>query len=215
MTRVKVCGITTPEDGVLAAEAGAAAIGMVFWAGSPRAVTEDRARRIVAALPPFVQTVGVFVDATPAAVLATATAVGLDVVQLHGDEQVDAWRGFARPLLKALTLETCTGSPWPALARAVLLDAHDPQRRGGTGRTIDWDRAREVARRHRVVLAGGLSADNVADAIARVAPVALDVSSGVERSPGVKDPARLHAFFDAVRRADTLDREAARLGKES
>ncbi len=202
MTRVKVCGITRPEDAVLAAEAGAAAIGMILWPGSPRAVTTDQARAIVAALPPLVQAVGVFVNAPPVDVARAAAAIGLDLVQLHGDEQADQWRGFEWPIVRATSLETAGGDAWDGIARAWLLDAHDPRRRGGTGRTIDWDAAAGVARRRAVILAGGLTADNVAQAIARVRPAAVDVSSGVERAPGIKEAARLRAFVAAVRQAD-------------
>jgi phosphoribosylanthranilate isomerase len=202
VTRVKVCGITRPEDAVLAAEAGAAAIGMILWPGSPRAVTTDQARAIVAALPPLVQAVGVFVNAPPVDVARAAAAIGLDLVQLHGDEQADQWRGFEWPIVRATSLETAGGDAWDGIARAWLLDAHDPRRRGGTGRTIDWDAAAGVARRRAVILAGGLTADNVAQAIARVRPAAVDVSSGVERAPGIKEAARLRAFVAAVRQAD-------------
>lgn len=202
MTRVKVCGVTRPADATLAAEAGAVAIGMIRWPKSPRAVTVDQARAIVAVLPPFVQAVGVFVNARPDAVARDAAAIGLDLVQLHGDERADDWRHFDWPIVKALSLEAFDGSDWADVARALLIDVHDPQQRGGTGRTVDWGAAAAVAQRHPVILAGGLSAANVAEAIARVHPAALDVSSGVEQSPGIKAPTRLRAFFDAVRQAD-------------
>src|SRR5690606_17262560 len=195
---------------------------MILWPGSPRAVTTDQARAIVAALPPLVQAVGVFVNAPPVDVARAAAAIGLDLVQLHGDEQADQWRGFEWPIVRATSLETAGGDAgggiaraWPpdapgprprrgpgGIARAWLLDAHDPRRRGGTGRTIDWDAAAGVARRRAVILAGGLTADNVAQAIARVRPAAVDVSSGVERAPGIKEAARLRAFVAAVRQAD-------------
>lgn len=214
MTRVKVCGITRPEDAVLAVEAGASAIGMVFWPRSPRAVDAVRARAITAVLPPFVQAVGVFVDAEPHDVLGVADAARLDVLQLHGEERVEAWAGVDRPIVKALTLATYAESPWLDVARAILLDAHDPQRRGGTGVPIDWDAAAAITRRRPAILAGGLTADNVGEAIARVRPAALDVASGVEQSPGLKSPARLRAFFDAVRQADARLGDAAPAHKE-
>src|SRR5690606_24346782 len=175
---------------------------MILWPGSPRAVTTDQARAIVAALPPLVQAVGVFVNAPPVDVARAAAAIGLDLVQLHGDEQADQWRGFEWPIVRATSLETAGGDAWDGIARAWLLDAHDSRRRGGTGRTIDWDAAAGVARRRAVILAGGLTADNVAQAIARVRPAAVDVSSGVERAPGIKEAARLRAFVAAVRQAD-------------
>lgn len=209
MTRVKVCGLTTEHDAAMVVAAGASAIGMIFWAGSPRVVTVAQARRIVAVLPPFVQAVGVFVNASPTEVEDVAGAAGLDLVQLHGDEQVDDWAACAWPIIKGLTLQTYESSPWPGRARAVLLDAHDPVRRGGTGDAIDWAEARRCAGNRPFVLAGGLRAENVGQAIAAARPAAIDVSSGVERAPGQKDPARVHAFFDAVGRADALQRHEA------
>lgn len=209
MTRVKVCGLTTEHDAAMVAAAGASAVGMIFWSGSPRVVTAAQARRIVAVLPPFVQAVGVFVDASPTEVEDVAGAAGLDLVQLHGDEQVDDWVACAWPVIKALTLQTYVNSPWLRRARAVLLDAHDPVRRGGTGDAIDWAEARRCAGDRPFVLAGGLRADNVAAAMAAARPAALDVASGVERAPGHKDPARVQAFFDAVRRADERPRHDA------
>lgn len=209
MTRVKVCGLTTADDADLAVAAGASAIGLIFWTGSPRAVQPAVARRIVDALPPFVQAIGVFVNASPAEVDDVSELVGCSAVQLHGDERADAWMRCARPIIKALSLDQYANSPWLDKARAILLDAHDPDRRGGTGRTIDWPRARRLSADRSIVLAGGLTSDNVAEAIATVRPVALDVASGVEREPGRKDPVKLRAFFEAVRRADdALQRQA-------
>lgn len=214
MTRVKICGLTSPDDAAMAVEAGASAVGMVFWPESPRAVTVEQAARIVRVLPPFVQAVGVFVNATPSHAQTVAAAVGLHVLQLHGDEEVAAWAGVGVPLVKALTLATYADSPWLARARAVLLDAHDPLRRGGTGRRIDWAGARRLAAGRPFVLAGGITPDNVAQALDEAAPAAIDVASGVERSPGLKDPARVRALFDAVRRADQRQRARACAVKE-
>lgn len=214
MTRVKVCGLTRESDADLASGLGASAVGMVFWSRSPRAVTIRQAQRIVRVLPPFVQTVGVFVNATPDEAVAIADDVGLDVLQLHGDEHVDEWAAVARPLMKALTLATYADSPWHARARAVLLDAHDPVRRGGTGEVIDWAAARRCAAGRTFVLAGGLTADNVTRAIREARPAAVDVSSGVEATPGIKDAARLRAFFDAVRGMDDEVRQRAGAMKE-
>jgi phosphoribosylanthranilate isomerase len=204
MTRVKVCGLTTEHDADMVASAGASAVGMIFWPGSPRAVTAAQARRIVAVLPPFVQAVGVFVNASPTEVEDTAGSAGIDLVQLHGDERPEAWAACAWPIVKALTLQTYAGNPWLDRARVVLLDAHDPVRRGGTGASIDWTAARRCVGTRRFVLAGGLHAGNVGDAIAVARPDAIDVASGVERAPGQKDPARVRALFDAVRQADEL-----------
>ncbi|MFP5379689.1 MAG: phosphoribosylanthranilate isomerase, partial [Vicinamibacteria bacterium] len=157
---------------------------------------------------------GVFVDADVQEALAVADAARLDVLQLHGDEPVDTWTSVGRPIVKALTLATYAASPWLDVARAILLDAHDPQRRGGTGVPIDWHAAAAIAHRRPVILAGGLTADNVGEAVARVRPAALDVASGVEQSPGLKSPARLRAFFDAVRQADARVGDAAPADKE-
>lgn len=204
MTRVKVCGLTRVDDALLAAELGADAIGLVFWAKSPRCVDVSTARAIARALPPFVATVGVFVNQPAAEVLDIARQVPLTVVQFHGDESDADVVAFPWRTLRAVPL----GAPGADQRLAtlpssvtVLLDAHDPQRRGGTGRQVDWASAAAVAARRRVVLAGGLRAEVVAEAIQVVRPWALDVSSGVETSPGIKDADKLRGFFDAVSRA--------------
>lgn len=202
MTRVKICGITSVEDALVAVEAGADAIGLIFWPRSRRSVDVTRAQAITRVLPPLVSTVGVFVDETPDHVRAVADAVGLSGVQLHGDEQVREWAHFPRPVLKALPVEQYDDSPWKTARAGILVDAHDPVSIGGTGRTVDWDRARVIAATRPLVLAGGLSPDNVADAVAHVRPWGVDVASGVERSPGVKDAERVRAFIVAVRAAD-------------
>jgi phosphoribosylanthranilate isomerase len=202
MTRIKICGMTTVDDALMAVEAGADAIGLIFWTGSRRAVDVERAQAITRALPPLVSTVGVFVDETPDRVRTVADAVGLSGVQLHGVEAVADWARFPRPVLKAMPLEQYETSPWRTARAAILVDAHDPVTIGGTGRTIDWDVARAIAATRPLVLAGGLTPDNVGQAVARVAPWGVDVASGVEQAPGVKDPARVRAFVHAVRAAD-------------
>jgi phosphoribosylanthranilate isomerase len=201
MIPVKVCGITRVDDARLAAAAGASAIGLVFWPKSPRVVSTIQARAIVASLPPFVTAVGVFVDASPDDVRAIVEAVGLDIAQLHGDEDVDDWSSYAGPIVKAVTVRACGSTPWRARAHALLLDADDRTRRGGTGQPVDWHAARPCAASGPIVLAGGLRAENVGEAIRIVQPAALDVSSGVESAPGRKDADRLEAFFAAVRYA--------------
>lgn len=201
MTRVKICGITSPEDALVAAEAGADAIGLIFWATSQRAVDLDTAKVIARALPPFVSVVGVFVDDTPDHVRSVADAVGLSAVQLHGSESVADWARFPRPVLKAMPVEAYADSPWQTARAAILVDAHDPVTVGGTGRTVDWDRARDIAATRRLVLAGGLTPDNVAQAIAQVRPWGVDVASGVERAPGIKDHDKVRAFIAAARAA--------------
>jgi phosphoribosylanthranilate isomerase len=201
---VKICGITRLEDAEAAVTLGAEALGFVFWPKSPRYVDPERARAIVSALPPFVATVGVFVDQPPSLVNEVAARVGLSAVQLHGDEAIGVLDAIDRPVVKALGLGASMRAEdadlWPARVR-LLIDAHDPDRRGGTGRTVDWDRASAIAARRPVLLAGGLQPANVAGAIRTVRPFGIDVSSGVESAPGVKDHARLRALFDAVSRA--------------
>jgi len=191
---VKICGITRAEDAQAAIAAGADAIGFVFWPDSPRRVAVDVAKRIASTV--SVTTVGVFVDQPAGEVNQIADAVGLGVVQLHGAESVDYARQMTRPVWKALTLDAAIDA-WPPDIM-VLLDAHDPARKGGTGLTIDWTRAAEIARRRQVLLAGGLKPENVGDAVAHVRPYGIDVSSGVEAAPGIKDPGRIKALFEAL-----------------
>jgi phosphoribosylanthranilate isomerase len=204
MIRVKVCGITRLEDARAAARLGASALGFVFWPKSPRYIDPARARTIADDLEPFVMPVGVFVDQPRALVEDVAASVGLGAVQLHGAETAEYIAALGRRVIKSVALQPGLD---PAVVDAlppgvvVLLDVHDPVRRGGTGRTIDWTLARAVASRRRSVLAGGLRPENVALAIARVDPLAVDVSSGVESAPGIKDAGRMRAFFDAVRAA--------------
>ena len=205
MLLVKICGITRLEDAEAAVAAGARALGFVFWPQSPRFVDPHRARSIVSALPPFVTTVGVFVNQPIGYVNGVAALARLNAVQLHGEESVDDASAVARPVVKAIAVDESLRADavdaWPSRV-TVLLDVHDPQRRGGTGRTIDWTIAAAIAARRRAILAGGLTADNVGDAVARVRPFGIDVSSGVERSPGVKDHARIRALFEVVHDID-------------
>ena len=198
---VKICGITRLADAEAAVLAGADALGFVFWPESPRFIDFARAQMIVSSLPPFVTPVGVFVNQPSKHVTEVAHRVGLGAIQLHGDESPSYVDDLRRPVIKAVSIETAGSDSaidqWPARV-TVLLDVHDPVRRGGTGRTIDWSAAAAIAARRRSMLAGGLTPENVADAIARVRPFGIAVSSGVESSPGVKDHARLKALFDAI-----------------
>ncbi len=195
---VKVCGITRAEDADVAVRCGAGALGFVFWPGSPRFIDPDRARAIISGIPAFVTTVGVFVNQSAAEVNRIADRSGLGAVQLHGDESPSLAATLARPVIKALgRVDPTDVDIWPARV-TLLLDAYDPVRRGGTGQMADWASAAAVARRRRVMLAGGLTADNVRDAVAQVAPFGLDVSSGVESRPGIKDPVKLEALFEAL-----------------
>lgn len=201
MTLVKICGITRLEDALLAVELGASALGFIFWPSSPRYIPPSRAAEIAAALPPRVATVGVFVDQTRNFVWNAAEQVGLTALQLHGSETLAFAAALPRPVIKAVpvaadfSLEAAMAIPRTI---TVLLDAHDPIRRGGTGATIDWSVAAAVAWRRPVFLSGGLHAGNIREAIARVNPHAVDLSSGVESAPGIKDPAKLRALFGAL-----------------
>ena len=196
---VKICGITRLEDAEAALEAGAGALGFVFWPRSPRFIDPYRARTIVSMLPPFVTAVGVFVNQPATHVSGVATLVKLGAVQLHGDETVSYLAGVARPVIKAVAIsETAPNiDVWPGRV-TLLLDVHDPEKRGGTGRAVDWQTASTIAARRQTILAGGLTLENVANAVARVQPFGIDVSSGVECSPGVKDHGRLRALFEAL-----------------
>jgi phosphoribosylanthranilate isomerase len=200
-TRVKICGICRAGDAARAVELGASAIGFVFWPGSPRYIEPAQARDIAARLPAHVTAIGVFVDQPATYVEEVAELVPLGAVQLHGTESIEAFADVRQPLIKAVHVsqgfQASTIDGLPASV-TVLLDAHDPIRRGGTGRTIDWAVAAAVAARRTTILSGGLNAANVAEAIARVQPHMVDVSSGVESEPGCKDLDKLKEFFAAV-----------------
>ncbi|MCC6988603.1 MAG: phosphoribosylanthranilate isomerase [Acidobacteria bacterium] len=206
--RVKVCGITRREDAALAVSLGADALGFIFWARSPRAIVPAAARAIHAQLPPFVTRVGVFVNASPDEVAEATRVAGLDVVQLHGDEPVETYADVGARVMKVAALETMADVDrvlaWP-LSVTPLVDAVDRDRRGGTGRVADWALAARVAVIRPIVLAGGLNADNVCEAVSRVRPWAVDVSSGVEDAPGLKSPTRLRAFFASLAAAPLED----------
>jgi len=197
MIAVKICGLTRRADAEAAVTLGADALGFVLWPSSPRHTTAAAAAAIISDLPPFVTTVAVFVDPSADEVAAAADA-GFRLAQVHGAVP----SGLLRlPVLRAVHLSAADPEGIePAVADAtVLLDAHDPVRHGGTGRTVDWTRARAIAARRRIVLAGGLTPLNVGDAIATVQPYAVDVASGVETEPGIKDSLKLRAFINAVR----------------
>jgi phosphoribosylanthranilate isomerase len=204
-TRIKICGITRREDAELAVELGASAVGFNFYPRSPRYVTPASAAEMVAMLPPTVIAVGVFADETNAArVVSVAGEARVGALQLHGPRFPESAARFTYPVIRAVAVDA--GFEPEALRRleaaAFLLDAFDPVAIGGTGRTIDWTKAREATRYGQVILAGGLTPENVDEAIRQVRPLAVDVASGVEASPGVKDPEKLRAFFAAVEEAD-------------
>jgi len=203
--KVKICGITNEQDARVAVEAGADALGFIMYRKSPRFVEAAVAKRIIDGLPPFVAAVGVFVNEEAAAVRRLMDECGLTMAQLHGDESAAYCEGLGRPSMKALRLKD--RGTFLALAefqgranvRAFVVDAFSDQAYGGTGQTVDWTLAAEAARASRILLAGGLTPDNVAEAIRQVRPYGVDVSSGVEVRPGQKDHAKMQAFIQAVR----------------
>lgn len=199
MTAIKICGITRLEDAQAAAALGASYVGFVLWPDSPRAATLDIVSRIVPALPQSVTPVGVFVDPS-AEDVREAEATGIRMAQIHSATPAFL-RGVTIPVVRAvhLAVDRDDGVEPDIADELVLLDAHDPVKRGGTGKAVDWRRAARIARTRRVILAGGLTPDNVRDAIALVRPYAVDVASGVETRPGIKDHDRLKAFFAAVK----------------
>lgn len=197
---LKICGITRVEDAEHAAAHGATALGFVFWPASPRYIAPEDAASIVARLPAAVTTIGVFVNEPVAGIRQAVEQSGVTAVQLHGDEPVSYASELTQPLLRALSVDDATTSGWP-LETTILLDAADANRRGGTGRQVDWTKAQAIARTRRVVLAGGLTPENVQAAVAQVEPWGVDVSSGVESAPGVKDAARVTAFLQRARLA--------------
>jgi phosphoribosylanthranilate isomerase len=205
MTRVKICGITSANDACAAAHSGADAIGLVFYGGSSRHVDIRRAAEICRALPPFVTTVALFVDASEDEVRRVLFDVPVDVLQFHGDESPDSCRQFQKPYIKAVRMgpevDLLQYASAYASAQALLLDASIPGLPGGTGQTFDWRLARRGIALP-IVLSGGLTAANVGIAIRAVRPWAVDVSSGVEASPGIKDATKIDEFIRGVRNAD-------------
>ncbi len=200
--RSKICGITRIEDALAAVDAGADAIGLVFYAKSPRAVNVQQARAIIAALPPFVTTVGLFVNASRCELGEILDAVPLDLLQFHGDETPADCEGYHRPWIKALRVKAgddiAASCKAYAGASGILLDTYVEGVPGGTGEAFDWSLVPKDLSKP-IILAGGLSATNVAQAIAQVHPYAVDVSGGVEQSKGIKDHAKIRAFIQAVR----------------
>ncbi len=201
--RVKICGITNIEDARHASVCGADALGFVFFPGSPRFVDPDQARRIIADLPPLVTTVGLFVNERPARIREMVEFCGLNTVQLHGDEEPDQCCYPPCRVIKALrlkaTMESQAFASYPV--SALLLDAYVPNQFGGTGHRCDWEQAAAIAAQYRVILAGGLNPENVAEAVRLVHPYGVDVSSGVEEKPGQKDPGKVARFIRMAKEA--------------
>ncbi len=201
-TRVKICGITSAQDALAAVEHGANAIGLVFYAASPRSVTVEEAKKIVTALPPFVSVVGLFVNVSRVEIEAISAQVHLDLIQLHGDETPEDCAQICLPYIKAIRVKADTNLIQCALdfegAKALLLDTYSDTAYGGTGLAFDWKLIPQNLSKP-IVLAGGLTAENIGLAIKQVKPYAVDVSGGVEHKKGIKDSAKIAEFMQQVR----------------
>jgi len=201
--RVKICGITSAQDAEVAVRSGADAIGFIFYPKSPRFVEPETVAAIVGTLPPFVTPVGVFVNEPTDRLRDIVEGTGLRAVQLQGDELPEACVGLPVPVIRALGIgpnfDVESLKKWPV--GTFHLDTAKPGSYGGTGETFDWAIAGKAAAAHRIVLAGGLTPDNVTEAVHTVRPYAVDTSSGVEASPGIKDPAKVAAFIKAAKQA--------------
>lgn len=207
-TRIKICGITRPQDARLAAELGVDAIGLVFYPPSPRCVTIEQALKVVAAVPPFVSIVGLFVDADRDELSRILQQVPIDLLQFHGDESPEDCEGYNRPFIKAVRMRDGVDLHQQvsrySSASGLLLDSYQTGVPGGTGETFDWARVAEARERGLnipIILAGGLTPANVGAAISLAAPYAVDVSGGVESAKGIKDSEKMAAFVEAVRAA--------------
>lgn len=200
-TRVKICGITRAQDAIKAVEFGADAIGLVFYGKSPRAVSIDDARAIIQKIPPFVSVVGLFVDPSPKDVAAVLHRVSLDLLQFHGDELPSECSAYGKPYIKAIKMregdDIAAQVAQFASARGILLDTYDPKVPGGTGRVFDWSKIPKGLDKP-IILAGGLTPENVWQAITKVRPFAVDVSGGVEADKGIKDVEKIAAFMRGV-----------------
>ena len=211
-TRIKICGITRPEDADAAVEAGADALGLVFYPPSPRAVNVDQAVDAVGNVPAFVSVTALFVNPTVEEVQTVLDSVRIDIIQFHGDEDDDFCRQFKRPYIKALRVRQASDVVASCLrfpgALAILLDSYKPGVPGGTGETFDWSLIPETPPKP-IILAGGLEPENVASAITQIRPFAVDISGGVEASKGIKDHSKIEEFVNEVYRVDQHYREAS------
>ena len=198
---LKICGITRLEDALHAAQAGATALGFVFWTKSPRYIAPSKAAEIIAALPKRVVPVGLFVNEDVDVIRRVAAETGIGLVQLHGDEPATYASAVGLPVLRAITLDRADETRAWSAGTSFLVDVADPVRRGGTGTRVDWTAAAPLARSCRLILAGGLTPENVAKAIEVVAPYGVDVSSGVEDAPGMKNPDKVTRFLACARSA--------------
>ena len=209
MTRIKICGITNTADALAACEHGADALGFVF-APSPRQISPEAAREIIRSIPPFITMVGVFVDEPADRVREIVRFCKLDAVQLHGNESPDYIAGLGMPAIKGFRVKNkvTIDCIYQFKLKWFLLDTYMPGTAGGSGRSFDWTIAADAARLGRMILAGGLTADNVTTALATVRPYAVDVSSGVEIAPGKKDHGKIQQFIHEVRTWDYRTKEA-------
>ncbi len=203
MVRVKICGITREEDAWAAVEYGADALGFIFYRASPRAIAPGQAAAIAGQLPPFITRIGVFVDEPSEAVRRVYERVGLDAVQLHGSEPPEQIPNYPGRVIKAIRVQSVESLRQLSLysVSTYLLDTYRQGTPGGTGETFNWDLAIGAKQHGRIILSGGLNPSNVADAIRLVRPYAVDVSSGIELEPGVKDHGRMKLFIERARAA--------------
>lgn len=204
MIRIKVCGITNLEDALAAVELGADALGFIFYTGSSRYIEPAAAGRIISVLPPFISTVGVFVDQAPDEIKAVRETAGIDTVQLHGDESPELCAMIPHRVIKAVrvkdSVDTAEVELYPV--QAILFDKHSDDMYGGTGSSFDWDILKGLNISKKIILSGGLTPENVSRAVGIVSPYGVDVSSGVEDSPGKKDHMKLRKFIEAVKNGD-------------
>jgi len=200
-TKIKICGLTNMEDAMLAAELGADALGFIFYGQSKRYVDPEIARSIVSSLPPFITTVGVFVNQSLNEIVAIKDKVGIDAAQLHGDETPEFCSLVPLKVIKAIRVkgdfDEHTVAQYPV--QAILFDTYSDVEYGGTGKSFNWGILQNISNPSKIILSGGLSPENVAEAISTVKPYAVDVSSGVEDSPGKKDHMKLRKFIEAVK----------------
>lgn len=205
MVHVKICGITNIEDALAAVDYGADALGFVFFPGSPRYVSPATVREIISSLPPFITTIGVFANERQAKIREIMLSAGIDVLQLHGDEGPEMSGAWHR-IIRALRVKDFTDlkplEEW-SKASAFLLDTFSPDQFGGTGQIFNWDIAVEAKRFGKIILSGGLNPDNIGRAVARVAPYAVDVSSGIEEKKGKKDLKKMKLFIELAKSAAT------------
>ncbi len=209
MVQVKICGITHKENALFAAKCGTAALGFIFYPPSPRYIKPEDAKKIISALPDKIVCVGVFVNEQPEEVKRVMEYCSLNMIQLHGDETPEYCRQFsAFPIIKAVLLNNDNDVEYACRfdVAAILVDSRSDGLYGGTGKKSNWELARLAGNKRPLILSGGLNAENITDAIIKVAPAALDINSGVEISPGIKDHVKIKRLFAAIRKADTASK---------